>query len=50
MKLSFEDEESFKEAVGSLCFNNPPLASDANIEYTSESVHEMHAAPGLQEA
>ena len=48
MKLSFEDEESFKEAVGSLCFNNPP--SDANIEYTSESVHEMHAAPGLQEA
>ena len=28
MKLSFDDEESFKEAVGSLCFNDPP--SDPN--------------------
>ena len=28
MRLSFEDEESFKEAVGSLRFNNPP--SDPN--------------------
>ena len=28
MKLSFDDEESFKEAVGSLCFDNPP--SDPN--------------------
>ena len=28
MKLSFDDEESFKEAVGSLRFNNPP--SDLN--------------------
>ena len=27
MKLSFDDEESF-EAVGSLRFNNPPVASD----------------------
>ena len=24
MKLFFDDEESFKEAVGSLCFDNPP--------------------------
>ena len=24
MRLSFDDEESFKEAVGSLNFNNPP--------------------------
>ena len=24
MKLSFDDEESFKEAVGSLCFDNTP--------------------------
>ena len=28
MKLSFDDEESLKEAVGSLCLNNPP--SDPN--------------------
>ena len=28
MKLSFDDEESLKEAVGSLYFNNPP--SDPN--------------------
>ena len=30
MKLSFDDEESLKEAVGSLCFNNPP--SDPNTQ------------------
>ena len=30
MKLSFDDEESFKEIIGSLCFNNPP--SDPNSE------------------
>ena len=28
MRLSFDDEESFKQAVGSLNFNNPP--SDSN--------------------
>ena len=28
MRLSFDDEESFKEVVGSLHFNNPP--SDPN--------------------
>ena len=28
MKLSFDDEESFKEVVGSLRFNSPP--SDPN--------------------
>ena len=28
MRLSFDDEESFKEAIASLCFNNPP--SDPN--------------------
>ena len=28
MKLSFDDEESFKEAVGSLRFNNPPSDPD----------------------
>ena len=29
MKLSFEDQESLKEAAGSLCFNN--LTSDPDI-------------------
>ena len=29
MKLSFNDEESLKEAVGSLHFNNPPSDPDA---------------------
>ena len=28
MKLSFDNTESLEEAVGSLCFNNPP--SDSN--------------------
>jgi hypothetical protein len=28
MKLSFVDEESFKEAAGSLHFNNPPSDPD----------------------
>ena len=30
MRLSFDDEESFKEAAGSLHFYNPPSASDPN--------------------
>ena len=29
MRLSFNDEESFKEAVGSLKFNNPPSNPDS---------------------
>ena len=29
MRLSFEDEESFKEAIGSLRFNNPPSDPDS---------------------
>ena len=29
MRLSFDDEESFKEAVGSLRFNNPPSDPDS---------------------
>ena len=36
MSLSFDDEESFKEAVGSLLFNNPP--SDLNINTTLRRV------------
>ena len=36
MRLSFEDKESFKEAViGSLCFNNPP--DDPNIRRMESS-------------
>ena len=29
MKLSFDDEESFKEVVGSLRFDNPPSDPDS---------------------
>ena len=29
MRLSFDDEESFKEVIGSLCFNNPPSDQDS---------------------
>ena len=44
MKLSFEDEESLNEAVGSLhwYFNNPPSDPDAlGVESKSK-----YAAPG----
>ena len=30
MRLSFNDEESFKEAVGSLIFNNPTSDPDSS--------------------
>ena len=30
MRLSFDDEESFKEAAGSLHFNNPTSTSDSD--------------------
>ena len=36
MKLSFDDDESLKEAVGSLRFNNPP--SDPNIPQRTGSM------------
>ena len=29
MKLSYDDEESFKESIGSLNFNNSPSDSDS---------------------
>ena len=29
MRLSFDDEDSFKEAAGSLIFNNPPRDPDS---------------------
>ena len=40
MRLSFEDQESFKESVGSLCFqvNDPPAGpSDPNIPQMESS-------------
>ena len=40
MRLSFEDKESFKEAVGSLCFNNN-TPSDPNIDVTPELGEEL---------
>ena len=36
MKLSFDDEESFKGAVESLHFNNPP--SDPNVSQQTRSM------------
>ena len=38
MKLSFNDKESFKEAVGSLCFNIPRAPSDPNALQQMESM------------
>ena len=35
MRLSFEDEESFKEAVESLRFNNPPSDPNAHQQIGS---------------
>ena len=43
MKLSFDDEESFKEAVESLRFNNP--ASDPNAEQQMGSRNSVPAEP-----
>ena len=40
MRSSFDDEESFKEAAGSLRFNNPP--SDPN---TSEQIGSSGSMP-----
>ena len=36
MRLSFDDEESFKEAAGSLRFNNPPASSDSDSNTTDD--------------
>ena len=37
MRLSFNDEESFREAVGSLDFNNPPSDPNSLQEVASSS-------------
>ena len=43
IRLSFDDEESFREAVGSLLFNNPPsdLSSPALQQVELESSNGM---------
>jgi hypothetical protein len=38
MKLSFDDKESFMEAVGSLRFNNPPSDPSPNTTHPSQQV------------
>ena len=43
MKLSFDDEESFKEAVESLRFNKPP--SDPNAEQQMGGRNSVPAVP-----
>ena len=40
MRLSFEDEESFKEAVGSLNFNKPLSDSDS-VQQVGSSISSM---------
>ena len=41
MRLSFDDEESFKEAGGSLCFNNH-APSDSKDSFTLNSTSEKY--------
>ena len=41
MKLSFEDEESLKETVESLRFNNPPSDPDSTQQLGVESNNSM---------
>ena len=41
MKLSFDDEDSFKEGIGSLHFNNPPSDPDAPVLGPSGSYSSM---------
>ena len=40
MRLSFDDEESFKEAVSSLHFNNPP-SNPASLQRVGSSSNSM---------
>ena len=39
MKLSFDDEESFKDTVESMCFSNPP--SDLSARQQMGSISSM---------
>ena len=44
MRLSFDDEDSFKETVESLRFNNPPI--DPNARQQMGSISSVPAVPG----
>ena len=47
MRLSFENQETLKEAVGSICFNNPP--SDPNTIPTIPQMGSSSMPPQGQE-
>ena len=47
MGLSFGDEESFKESVGSLNFNNPPSDSDSLQSSSSMPPEERNEDPNI---
>ena len=49
MKLSFEDEESFKEAVESLRFNNPSSDPNARQQIGSNSMSLEDSQPNSEE-
>lgn len=45
MRISFDDEDSFREAVSSLRFNNPPSNPDAVQRVGSISSNNMPPQP-----
>ena len=47
MKLSFDDEESFKKSVGSLKFNNPPSNPDSLQSSGSMPLEERNEDPNI---
>ena len=49
MRLSFDDEESFLEAAGSLCFNNHPSDSDSDALQQMENSSSMEPHPEAAE-
>ena len=48
MRLSFDDEESFKEAVGSLVFNNPPSDPNSTPALPSQRVGSSSSMPSQE--
>ena len=47
MKFSYDDEESFKESVGSLKFNNPPSNPDSLQSNSSMPPEERNEDPNI---
>jgi hypothetical protein len=45
MRLSFDDHESFKEAAGSLRFNNPPSDPNTHQQVGSSSMPPEESLP-----